>query len=190
VLGSTFTISGWFSTNTLAGEHIFLSNQFGSTTGWMVGIRGGDVIMDFGNTRAQYTPGSALAVGHTYFIAITQDLDGDLNFGWTAGANHRLSLYDPASDAWQHFDGTQSRATLNLQNLSIGRFTNGGREWDGLVDEIRIYDHALDQEGLNLLIGVPEPGLAALLAAALVPACSRRRRQPSSALRITNPHTS
>ncbi|MFT5110639.1 MAG: hypothetical protein ACI9UA_006295, partial [Pseudoalteromonas tetraodonis] len=53
ILGSNFTISAWFNTNSLSGEHIMFSNRFNSNAGILVGTRGGNILMDFGNVRAQ-----------------------------------------------------------------------------------------------------------------------------------------
>ncbi len=176
VLGANFTISGWFRTDTLSSEHIFVSNRFGSTTGWMMGTRNGGMVMDFGNQRSSFTPTIPLVVGQDYLFVVRQDPDGDTNLGWSADSNHRLSLYDVTNDTWQHFDGTQNRPSLNLTEISIGRFTNGGREWDGLVDDIRIYDHTLSDAELNALVEIPEPGAPALAAFALLLIGIRRRR--------------
>lgn len=178
VLGSTLTISGWFNADGFGGgDRIIASNRFSSGTGWMFGTRGGNVIMDFGNTRASATPTVPLATGNTYFLAVLMDTNGDTNFGWTAGSNHRLSLYDADAGTWEHFDGTQNKTGLNLQEVSIGMFTNGGREFDGRIDDVRIYDHTLGQGDLDILVGIPETGPAALIALAAGLVMVRRKRR-------------
>ena len=175
VLGTNFTYSGWFSPDTLSSERIFVSNRFNSSTGWMIGMRGGNVLMDFGNQRAQATPTIPIEVGQNYFMAVRQDPNGDTNFGWAAGSNHRISLYDVTNDTWEHFDGTNQRNGLNLNEVSIGKFTNSGREWDGLVDDIRIYDNTLSQLDLNGLVVIPEPSSIALVSLAAIGLFVRRR---------------
>ncbi|MFT5412722.1 MAG: hypothetical protein ACI9NC_005474, partial [Verrucomicrobiales bacterium] len=152
ILGSNFTISAWFNTNSLSGEHIMFSNRFNSNAGILVGTRGGNILMDFGNVRAQYTPSPALETGKNYLIVVRQDPGGDTNLGWVADSNHRISLYDVANEVWQHFDGTTQKNGLYLNEMSIGRFTNGGREWDGTIDDVRVYGHTLTQDDLDELV--------------------------------------
>jgi hypothetical protein len=86
-------------------------------------------------------------------MAVMQDPDGDTNHGWAAGANNRIALYHPATETWRYFDNTQSKNGLILQNMSIGRFTNGGREFDGRLDDVRVYNQTLTQADLNKLVG-------------------------------------
>lgn len=172
VLGNNHTISAWFNASALGGDRIILSNQFNSNTGFLFGLSGSNVLMDFGNTRASYSAG--VVADQDYFLVVRQDLDGDTNHGWAAGSNHRISLYNPTTNSWQHFDGTQQKTGTNLQNLSIGRFTNGGREWDGLIDDVRVYNHTLSQGDLDAL-AIPEPGSLALLGIAGLCALRRRR---------------
>ncbi len=42
--------------------------------------------------------------------------------------------------------------TANTQNARIGESHTGSQNWDGLIDDARIYDRALSEEELNLLI--------------------------------------
>jgi len=151
ILGGNLTISVWFNTTSLSGEHIMFSNRFNSSAGILVGTRGGNILMDFGNTRAQYTPSPALETDKNYLIVVRQDPNGDTNFAWATNSNHRISLYDLDNEVWQHFDGTNQKNGLSLNEMSIGKFTNSGREWAGTIDDVRVYDHTLTQEDLDEL---------------------------------------
>lgn len=163
VLGATFSITGWFNASTVTGttDRVIISNTFNSNTGFSLGTRGNTIIADFGNGRATYSP--TLVADRTYFVAMLQDTDGDTNFGWAAGSNHRVSLFDTTDSSWQHFDGTGFKTGINLNNLTIGSFTSGtGREFEGRLDDIRIDNDTLTQAQLNTLVAVPEPSAALL----------------------------
>ncbi len=168
-LGGNFTISAWFSPDSLNGEQILFSNRFSSTTGWMIGTRNGQMLMDFGNTRASFAPSTPLVAGQDYLFVVRQDPAGDTNLGWEAGSRSRLSLYDVTNDSWQHFDSTRQKPGLNLQEMSIGRFTNGNREWNGRIDDLRIYDHTLTDEELGSLLDSSTPSAMAITDFQLLP---------------------
>lgn len=180
VLGSTFTISGWFNASSITGgssDRTIVSNQYTSNTGFALGTNSSRIFADFGNTREYSTSGSVSA-NRTYFVAMLQDTNGDTNFGWTAGSNNRISLYDTTTSTWQHFDGTDSKTGINLQNMSIGSFTSAlTREFEGLLDDIRIYDNTLSQTELEeLVVFIPEPSTAILAGLGLAGICLRRWR--------------
>lgn len=175
VLGTQFTMCAWFNTDTVSNsDHMILSNPFNGTTGFAFGTRGTNVFMDFGSSR-QITATAGITIGQTYFMAVMQDPDGDINQGWAVGANNRIALYNATTEVWKYFDGTLSRNTLTLQSMRIGSFVGGGREWDGLLDDIRVYNNTLTQADLNAMVTVPEPGSLTLLGLSLA-LCLRRRR--------------
>jgi hypothetical protein len=151
VLGNNFTMSAWFNTDVGTNtDRTILSNPFNSNTGFLFGIRGTSLIMDFGSSR-HLTAAGAITVGQDYFMAVMQDPDGDTNHGWTAGANNRIALYNPTTATWQYFDNTQIKSGLLLQTMRIGAFVGGGREFDGLLDDVRVYNNTLTQADLNAL---------------------------------------
>ena len=166
-LGNNYSFTSWFNADTITGQDsIIVSSVFNSNSGWMLGVRGDEVIFDFGNTR--HTTSFDIVEDKDYFVAVLADPNGDTNFGWSAGANNRIGLYDPDSETWQFEDGTQFKNQLWLDQLSIGRFTNGGRQFDGLVDDVQIYNHTLTFDELDALVNpaaVPEPASVAIWSA-------------------------
>ncbi len=175
VLGNTFSITAWFNVSSVAGnsDRMIISNTFNSNTGFALGTSGTNIVADFGNLRFGATAG--ISANRTYFVAMLHDTDGDVNFGWTAGANNRISLYDTTTSTWQHFDGTQSKSVINLQNLTIGSFTSATtREFVGTLDDIRIDSDTLSQAQLNALV-IPEPSSALLGGLGLLVLLRRRR---------------
>ena len=71
--------------------------------------------------------------------------------------------------------GTLTQALDNPQPLFFGGDNQGadGENWQGLLDDVRIYDHALSAGDVRAL--VPEPSSAALLLVGLLSLVRRRR---------------
>lgn len=158
-LGNNYTICAWFRTNTISGEHVIFGNLYTANNGILVGITGNNIYMDLGNTRIQAAAG--VVINHTYFLMAGQDPNGAANFGWSTGAKSRLSLFDADALSWKHFDFTISKSTLYLQGMNIGRFS-GSREWNGTIDDVRVYNETLSQDQANSM--VVNPAVFTLLA--------------------------
>jgi hypothetical protein len=120
--------------------------------------------MDLGNTRNLAAAG--VVANHTYFLMARQDPNGTANFGWGTGAKSRLSLFDADALTWKHFDFTNNRSTLTLQAMNIGRFS-GSREWNGTIDDVRVFNETLSQDQANAM--VVNPAVFTLLAPAGTP---------------------
>jgi hypothetical protein len=179
-LGNNYSFTGWFNAKTITNQDSSIaSSVFDSNSGWLLGVRSGQVFFDFGNTR--HTASSGIQVEKDYFVAVLADPNGDTNFGWSAGSNNRIAIYDPVADTWFDNDGTQFKNQLWTRNMSIGRFTNGGRQFDGLIDDFRIYNHTLSFDELTALVtlpaSVPEPATALLVGLGLIGLVMRRRRK-------------
>ena len=64
-------------------------------------------------------------------------------------------------------------------DAQIGAYVGGGRDWDGLIDDLRIYNSALSAsaiQDLSNLGTIPEPSTALLLGIALVGCAVHRQR--------------
>jgi hypothetical protein len=77
-------------------------------------------------------------------------------------------------------EGTDGALQDGLNPLGIGNQFERNRPFNGLIDELALYDHVLsgDQIGAHFdaLSPVPEPGTVGLLWIALAAFASRRRR--------------
>jgi hypothetical protein len=122
---------------------------------------------------------------------------GYFNGAWRntqTGAN-AADFVDLRGGGWRHVAATYDGATLSYyvdgvlrqssnegsgnlpQNnnvLDIGRYANDNDYFGGLIDELRVYDHALSAAEVAAL--VPEPSAAGVCAAAVGFAFLRRRR--------------
>jgi len=70
--------------------------------------------------------------------------------------------------------GGQGPLVQNDSNLYFGRHITLGRYFNGLLDDIRLYDGALSQDDVNALF--PEPATLLLICGAAAPVLLKRRR--------------
>ncbi|MFN3168993.1 MAG: LamG-like jellyroll fold domain-containing protein [Phycisphaeraceae bacterium] len=153
-VSNQYTFSAWFNTATTAGsDKIIASSRFNSNTGWMLGLRGASVIFDFGNTR--FTTAFTVEAEKDYFVAVVGDASNGIDTVGGGTNRSRISLYDVDAGTWVSEDKSSFKNNLWLKEMTIGAFTNdiNGREWDGIVDDVRIYDNALTTAELEALVG-------------------------------------
>ncbi|MGI9519099.1 MAG: LamG domain-containing protein [Pirellulaceae bacterium] len=63
--------------------------------------------------------------------------------------------------------------------MTLGRYPGGGFHYDGLMDDVRVYNHALSASEVQQLAGIPEPSawvFLVVVAVALLTCQSRRNR--------------
>jgi len=172
-----FTLAAWVNTDVTEGYNFMLNkhssgqNQDGS---WM-----------WGATRV---PGEDAA--QPYFIATpwAYELVGQGRFPHDAW-RHLTMTYDDDADTyefWTHyFDGVEIKLlgyetgtyvidiANNAQDLGIGAQANQGGVFQGLLDDVCMFDRVLAEGEIHTL--VPEPGSLALLAAGSLALLRRRR---------------
>jgi len=146
ILSNNWTVAGWIEPDVVSGgDYVAISSDWNSTTGWMLGVRGSNLFFDFGSTRSY---GQAVAADTPYFVAVLNDSSSGPEVG--GGTNkHRFAVWDGTS--WSYDDDTLSR-NIRLQGLEIGSFNNGTREFNGTIDDVRIYDHTLSQAELDAIV--------------------------------------
>ena len=74
------------------------------------------------------------------------------------GENLRMYMNNVLID---EIAATSSEINYNSQNLFIARWADGGRHFDGKIDDIRMYDRALAESEVNQLYQESNPVLAA-----------------------------
>jgi hypothetical protein len=170
VLTGAFTVTLWGRLQSSSGsDQMLFASNFNSNDGLTVGTRSNKMIVDFGNGRVTST--DTVAVDTTYLFAVRRDPTRSV-FGGGTNAN-AISFWDGST--WRE---TQSNNNKNfrLQGLEIGEFNpNDPREANAIIDDVRVYDHALTQAELNALAVVPEPATFALLGLGCLMIFPRRR---------------
>ena len=162
---SSFTVEFWMrSSDTSSGQHLLVdkSHGFGDTTGWFFQSGSGNGIIAFGLGNGSSFPG----------ISSSADLFDDT---W----HHLAGTYDGTTIEF-FVDGTSQGSLAagtyagNTRDIRIGSARNGGRFFDGGIDELRISDTVLaPSEFLN----VPEPSSVLLIGFGSLAFAFRRKRR-------------
>ena len=101
--------------------------------------------------------------------------DGNLHhIAWTASqSSNETFIYVDGTQV----DGSTWNTTANVNLWMLGRLKdNVEKEYDGLIDEYQIYDHALSPQEVFDLWAVPEPHTASLLILGLVSLALRKHK--------------
>jgi Concanavalin A-like lectin/glucanases superfamily len=165
--GSGLTVSAYFNQDT-----------FGNS-GAIVNLRDAANNTGFTIEPAFGNPGSVLALVYTSAGTVLLTVPG-----FAVGEGHYITMvYDPSGGAFSVYrDGTLAQSTpisttsltlIGDESFYIGRNRVNGYGFDGLIDEVRVYNNPLNASQVSAL--VPEPTLG-LLPAAMALAGLRRRR--------------
>jgi len=178
-----FTISMWFTLDSLPSSFPGLISKRSQFSGfdWELFMR--DSSPDF----FEY------AVGGSFTDSLVTTFNPSTAPDW-----HHIAVVKDGSTLLMYLDGSTPQTQSNSNIIDGGDIvavgvlqggTGGGtgasNPWDGLVDEVAIFDTALDAATIAELAGglpanqlfVPEPNSGVLLAAGLVGLCIRRRRR-------------
>jgi hypothetical protein len=147
---TSFSVSAWFTTtNNLLGESI-ISTMAGN------GARGWKLLNDSGGL-ASYVASTSTATHYTYTTV------GIENNTWY----HAVMVYDasiPAVKIYQDgvdytgvYEAIPSSLYNNGQNLNIGRDPSGSSSWSGKIDEVRVYNRALNKNEVANLYNFAPP---------------------------------
>jgi len=156
VLQNNWSITAWVRLPSPQGTDsdrvIASSDTGGGSTWWLFFVQDSTVQenlgFDFNSTRIH--SGLSLPLNQTVFVAITADNSGASLPGGTN--KHQFAVWDGTS--WQTTLGTQF-SNIRLQGLEIGSFNSGTRQFDGVIDDVRIYDQTLTQADLDALVAFP-----------------------------------
>ena len=183
-LGSTFTISAW---TYLAPGASNGSNRFQALESSDSGVY--DV--SWGTTGNYSTTGRNDYIGYVETASVPasnqfaeEEWDHVLMTYDTSGANPTVSIY--INGAAVPLTGTDTSGTFSFSSLHFGDArtgASGDRDWDGMIDEVAIWDRALTADertqvynnGLNG-IAIPEPSSSLLLGLGGLALALRRRK--------------
>jgi regulation of enolase protein 1 (concanavalin A-like superfamily) len=134
--GSPRSMTGWGKTDTVAAGYrwIVAYGSAGTNQAMFIGLNG--TTLYCGGYGNDVTAGNTWVVGEWFHIGLTYD-------GTTARAYVNGREVGSAAKAWN----------LILGRAHIGRQVNDAAEfWDGTVDDVRIYDHALTAAEMKALV--------------------------------------
>ncbi|MBU1148768.1 LamG domain-containing protein, partial [Patescibacteria group bacterium] len=138
---SSFSVSFWAKPNTMADYDMFLSKQDDSDRGWAVFTSANKNIYFQMGTGAEtyvnaYTANNVLSSDVWYHIVAAFDTSADTMTIYLDGSISSNGANNPKSNS-DTLRGTS-------KDLRIGSYGGaGGTFFDGLIDEVRVYNHAL-----------------------------------------------
>jgi hypothetical protein len=152
LLGSSYTVAAWIKGSSLdSGDENLIFEQYNGNPGrFLFEVRGGKLGV-FEGSGSGATVGSTLATDTWYHVAVTN-------------SNKAVTVYLNGNvDSTVTF--SNDAATGGASNDVGGLFDNSRyySGFDGLIDDLRIYNTALTQTEILALPGVPEPSACILL---------------------------
>ena len=158
VLTNNWTMTGWvrLPAATGGGDRVLASSvSVGPATWWLwlLNSDGGmsqNLGFDFNSSRIY--SGIDIPKETNVFVSLQVDSTAT-SFG--AGMRHRYAVWDGAS--W-HFSEGAEWDPVQLHDIEIGSFAGGQRQFEGVIDDLRIYDVTLCQDNLDRLTGADSDG--------------------------------
>jgi hypothetical protein len=156
VLENNWSITAWVrlpSPQGTAGDRVIASSDTGGTQTWWLFFLRDTLIQEnlgFDFSSARVDSGLSVPLNQSVFVAILADSSG-AEFGASTN-RHRFAVWDGST--WQNTYGSQY-INLRLQGLELGSFNDGTRQFDGIIDDVRIYDQTLNQADLDFLVLQP-----------------------------------
>lgn len=152
---SSWTVTAWLNVPEGAfsgADRGIVSSDWIYPSPWMFYVRSSagltnNLGFDFGPVRTD--SGLEVPAGRPVLVSIASDPSGT---AFTGTNTYRFAIWDGFT--WQTTEGLQN-ASIRLQGLEIGSFNTGDRQFVGSIDEVCIYDEALDLNQLAELLPAP-----------------------------------
>lgn len=158
-LTSDFTVSAWINPDDTSGVQRVFSSSTGP--GWGFGLNGANLrFTTFGILDYNLTLGSPIVAGEWTHLAVTFDSSFDAEFFVNGVSQGTLA--------------GSSAANAGTGVYRIG--SRNGENFDGFIDEVRLYNEVLSDAEVSSLAVVPEPSSAVLLGLGGFALALRRRR--------------
>ncbi|TWU41961.1 LamG domain-containing protein [Novipirellula artificiosorum] len=163
---STISVTAWLKIPDQSRLRMVADSSHGSGKGWALQIR------DTGSVSFAYGNGSAFPE------VISVDTVDDDAFHHVAAVKDATTMTIYIDGMFDHSISYVGTAAASGLPVRIGSWLGGGRDLQGLVDDVRIYDNALSaSEVSSLASAVPEPCSLLFFAFASVGIAIRQRRQ-------------
>jgi Concanavalin A-like lectin/glucanases superfamily/PEP-CTERM motif len=155
---SALSVAAWVKMDPISSQVLIMDSSHGwiDTKGWFLQTHDdGRIGFGFGNGPGNGFPEviSTIQIDNSIFHHIAGVFDGT-----------KLSIYvDGAFEGETNYSGTP---TPSGRELRIGASWGGGtttREVNGLIDDVRVYNHVLNASEINSISAVPEPSSFMLL---------------------------
>jgi len=161
-LTSDFTVTAWINPDDTVGIQRVLSQDADGGDGWGFGLNG-DELRFTAYSVQDYDISAGITAGQWTHVAVVFDANFDATFyvnGVSIGTVNGSAAADAGSRNW--FIGSTGRSEY----------------FDGLIDEVRVYDTALTADQIQSVMVIPAPAaLPAGLGLLAIVAMRRRRSQ-------------
>lgn len=164
---TNISVAFWVKAQASGGIKLLVDSSHGSSNGnfgWAIQMTsGGQVGIAYGNG------GSFPALDSTTNLADDQFH----HFAATLDGTNMRTYVDGVLETTASYSGTPMGTG---EEIRIGRHHSLGRQFSGLMDDIRVYNHALSGTEVQALAAVPEPTSCFVLAFGAAALVTRRRR--------------
>ncbi len=145
----SFTVAAWVKESAFNAGMVIAAKSVGgaanSTYGWHLAAFSGNMLQLHFSSSASFTTisnSTALSTGKWYHIVAVVD---------RSNINNSAIYINGSSAGSSVSDGGNGSSSTNVQPVAIGNESDGGFPWSGLIDEVRIYDHALSASEVSQL---------------------------------------
>jgi len=146
-LANNYTVTAWINADTVSGDRTIVSGNWSADSHFGLLIKDGIFRLELGTSG--YSTSIPAVIGQDYLVAVR--IDNDAPF---SGLKARVSVWDGSSWVQEDINGI---STFELEGVNIGEFRAGtgtsNREFDGRIDDVRIYSNTLTQMELGTLAG-------------------------------------
>ncbi len=150
ILSGAWTMTAWIRLEDpqgTSGDRVIASSRNAGDGNawwlWFVNNANGKPTLQFDFNSTRRTADFEIPLASNVFVVIQGDNSASA-FG--AGMKHRFALWD--GTCWYFTEGIHY-ANAQLHDIELGSFNKGTRQFDGLIDDVRIFDSALPHDQLD-----------------------------------------